>query len=88
DEVQDIRRHYEVRERFYENEFYGRPDADVLYRKHAISSLRADLIDAESAALVRLRDDEYINDRTLREIRRDLDIERLRLGDRSPLPPA
>jgi len=88
DEVQDIRRHYEVRERFYENEFYGRPDADVLYRKHAISSLRADLIDAESAALVRLRDDEYINDRTLREIRRDLDLERLRLGNRSSLPPA
>ena len=40
--------------------------------------MKSELIDAESAALAELRDDEYFNDDVLRDVRHDLDLERIR----------
>jgi len=79
DEVDDIRRHYENRLRVYTDGFHGRPDAEATRRHEDFGHLKTELIQAESDALARLRDEEYFSDDVLRDIRRDLDLERLRL---------
>lgn len=46
------------------------------------SRLRLELLDAQIGALVRPRDEGYINDDVLRRVRQKLDLERLRLEAR------
>jgi hypothetical protein len=46
----------------------------------AMVRLEHALMDAELAALVQLRDQGVINDEVLRQMQRELDLERLRIG--------
>ncbi len=79
DAVDDIRSHYENRLRVYRDGFKGRSDPDATRRHKDFGQLKTELIRAEADAISRLRDEEYFSDDILREIRRDLDLERLRL---------
>ena len=79
DVVDDIRSHYENRLRVYKDGYRGRPNPEATRRHEDFGHIRSELIQAESDALARLRDEEYFSDDILRDIRRDLDLERLRL---------
>jgi CPA1 family monovalent cation:H+ antiporter len=75
-----LREHYEVRaERFRAR--YQRSD-DGASQEHVVAMVRLEhaLMDAELAALVQLRDQGVINDEVLRQMQRELDLERLRIG--------
>jgi monovalent cation/hydrogen antiporter len=75
-----LREHYQARaERFrarYQHSDDELPEQDVAAR----ARLEHALMDAEMAALVQLRDQGVINDEVLRQMQRELDLERLRIG--------
>jgi CPA1 family monovalent cation:H+ antiporter len=76
-----LREHYQARaERFrarYQRSDDELPEQDVAARMR----LEHALMDAELAALVQLRDQGVINDEVLRQMQRELDLERLRIGE-------
>ena len=80
DHIDEIQRHYEKLLSGFQTTVRDGPDADSAHHHEGFTQLKSELIDAESAALAELRDDEYFNDDILREVRRDLDLERLRFG--------
>jgi hypothetical protein len=51
------------------------PDAEKF--SNTLQRMRDELIEAETAALVKLRHDGVINDQTLWQVQRELDLERL-----------
>jgi Na+/H+ antiporter len=80
DHIDEIQRHYEQQLRVYKDGFRDGPDSDAARHHQDFARVKTELIDAEAAALAELRADEAFNDDILREVRRDLDLERLRLG--------
>ncbi|HEV2474091.1 MAG TPA: cation:proton antiporter, partial [Chthonomonadales bacterium] len=74
--VEDLHRHYMARaERFrgrLQRPTHKRPE------RQQFRALRKDLLDAEKATVLRLRDQGKISDDTLRIIQHDLDLEQLR----------
>jgi NhaP-type Na+/H+ or K+/H+ antiporter len=50
-------------------------------REHALREARAEMIDAERSALVRLRDEGTIGDDVLRRVQHELDLEQMLVGE-------
>lgn len=82
EEADEARRRYEERSGVFAARYGGERDPSFEERDGASARLRLELLDAEIGALVRLRDDGYINDDVLRRVRQELDLERLRLEAR------
>ncbi len=75
-----MREHYETRaERFRAR--YQRSD-DGASREHVVAMVRLEhaLMDAEVAAVVQLYDQGIIGEEVVRQLHRELDLERLRIG--------
>ena len=77
--IEDLRVHYERRAARLSGA--GDEAADAEAHAGAIQQVRRDLLDAERATLVALRDRAVIGDEALRRVQRDLDLDDLRLGD-------
>lgn len=80
DHVEDLRRRYQKYQTRYASRYRGEANEAIESKVTAFERLRRELLEAELAALVRLRDQGVINDGVLWDVQRDLDLERLRLG--------
>ena len=79
DELEHVRAHYNQQRTNTYAQFKGTSsDADTA-RAAARQRLQNELLDAESEAVIKLRDSNYINDEVLRRIQRELDLRRLGL---------
>src|SRR5207248_5310618 len=76
-------RHYDTRVRRYSGRYHGELDseAEEFYSRYEL--IEQDLLKAELDAIVKLRDQEIINDEILRKVQRDLDLQLLRLQNTS-----
>jgi monovalent cation/hydrogen antiporter len=82
DTAERMRRFYEFRRRRFAARLEGQSedgDEDYEERSQAYQSFRRDLLDAERAALLRLRDQGDLSDEVRRRVERDLDLEDTRL---------
>jgi Na+/H+ antiporter len=82
DTAERMRRFYEFRRRRFAARLKGQSedgDEDYEERSQAYQSFRRDLLDAERAALLRLRDQGHLSDEVRRRVERDLDLEDTRL---------
>lgn len=82
EQIADMRSHYEARLSRFTARYHGEDGADGdghEARGLAFERLEQELLAAELAALVELRDRGVINDETLRTVQRSLDLAQLRL---------
>jgi CPA1 family monovalent cation:H+ antiporter len=79
DEAESLRARYQERADHYRAHYDGADVESEDERIEASLRLRRELLDAERAAIVRLRDEGYIADDILRRVQRDLDLETVRL---------
>jgi hypothetical protein len=79
--LERMSRRYENRIRLFSGRYHDNQDEDAERRFTGLGKLGLDLLEAEQAALIKLRNDEVINDEVLRTVQRDLDLEWLRLQD-------
>lgn len=79
--LERMSRRYENRIRLFSGRYHNNQDEDAEKRFTGFGKLELDLLEAEQAALIKLRNDEVINDEVLRTVQRDLDLEWLRLQD-------
>ncbi|MDO8213317.1 Na+/H+ antiporter [Conexibacter sp. CPCC 206217] len=85
--AQRLRNSYEFRIRRFGSRFDDDDDGADEARSQAYQLLRREVLEAERAEIIRLRNDGVINDEVLRRIQHDLDLEdaRLDLDGRGPL---
>ncbi|HZO87021.1 MAG TPA: Na+/H+ antiporter [Chthonomonadaceae bacterium] len=83
--IADLRHHYLMRKQHLASRARGEESDGDQAQAEAYRKLRRDLIQAERETVIRLRDEDTINDEVLRRIQRDLDLEEIRLGP--PLEP-
>ena len=74
-----MRRLYEFRVRRFSARFDDEDDGDIEAGSQAYQRLRAEVLSAERAEIIRLRNTGVINDEIMRRIERDLDLEHARL---------
>jgi monovalent cation/hydrogen antiporter len=82
DTAERMREFYEFRRRRFATHLEGQSeddDEDYEERSQAFQSFRRELLDAERAALLRLRDQGCLSDEVRRRVERDLDLEDTRL---------
>ncbi|MCU0495239.1 MAG: Na+/H+ antiporter [Chloroflexaceae bacterium] len=79
DHVDDLRGHYEERAQRFVARYQGLENGDGEASAEAFERLHRELLQAEMAAIIRLRDAGTINDEVMRRVQRELDFERLRL---------
>jgi Na+/H+ antiporter len=82
DTAERMREFYEFRRRRFAAHLEGQSeddDEDYEERSQAFQSFRRELLDAERAALLRLRDQGCLSDEVRRRVERDLDLEDTRL---------
>lgn len=79
--LERVSRRYEDRIRLFSGRYNDNQDEDAEKRFTGIGKLGLDLLEVEQAALIKLRNDEVINDEVLRTVQRDLDLEWLLLQD-------
>lgn len=75
--VEVFRKRYDQIHLQYEHRMKGSEHPDAEKFTSTLQRMRDELIEAETAALVKLRDDGVINDQTLWQVQRELDLERL-----------
>jgi monovalent cation/hydrogen antiporter len=82
-EARQLRGVYDYRRRRYAARGGGgRGDPEIEARSEALERLTREVLEAERAAVLALRDAGHIDDEVMRRIERDLDLEHARLGDR------
>jgi len=86
--IKKLRRHYETRVRRYSARYHGEPDEAAEEQYSQYEQLEQELLKAELDAIVKLRNEEIINDDILRRVQRDLDLQLLRLEGHTVLTPA
>ena len=74
----DLRAHYEEKVRHASQHVQGTPHEETI---HAHKRLRREIIQAERAVVIKLRDQKQIDDEILRELERELDLEEERFGE-------
>jgi monovalent cation/hydrogen antiporter len=79
--LERINRRYENRVRLFSGRYHDNQDEAIEKHFTGFGKLELDLLETEQAALIKLRNDEVINDEVLRTVQRDLDLEWLRLQD-------
>jgi NhaP-type Na+/H+ or K+/H+ antiporter len=79
--LERVSHYYESRVRLFSGRYSNNQDEVAEKRFTGMGKLQLDLLDVEQAALIKLRNDEVINDEVLRTVQRDLDLEWLRLQD-------
>jgi monovalent cation/hydrogen antiporter len=86
--VEKLGRYYDTRVRRYAGRYHGKLDDEA--EKYFISyeQTEQDLLKAELEAIIKLRNEEIINDEILRKVQRDLDLQLLRLQNNSLAQPA
>jgi CPA1 family monovalent cation:H+ antiporter len=76
-----VREHYTARAERFEARYRQNDNGVSEAHAAALTRLEHSLIDAELEALIGLRDRGVINDEALRRVQRELDLERLRIGE-------
>jgi CPA1 family monovalent cation:H+ antiporter len=79
DTAERLRGLYQFRRDRFAARFDDGDDGGIEERSTAYQRLRRELLEAERAAVVRLRNEGYINDDVMRRVQRDLDLEVSRL---------
>ena len=72
---------YEARVKRYSARYQGNLDGETEEHFSQFEQLEQDLLQVELDAVIKLRNDEVINDEVLRRVQHDLDLEWLRLQD-------
>jgi CPA1 family monovalent cation:H+ antiporter len=80
DHIQYLRGKYEQRSQRYLGQYHGNGNETTELQAAALLRLQRELIQAEFAALIQLRNSGVINDEIMRRVQRELDLEQLRLG--------
>lgn len=79
DTAQRLRQSYEFRIRRFSARFDDTDDGAIDERSYAFQRLRREVLEAERAAIIQLRNQGRINDEIMHRIERDLDLEDTRL---------
>jgi hypothetical protein len=79
--VEKLNHRYEARIRRFSTRYTSQQDENDKERFTTFTHLEQDLLEAEQTSLVQLRNDNLINDKVLRRVQRDIDLEWLRLQD-------
>jgi CPA1 family monovalent cation:H+ antiporter len=79
DTAERLRKSYEFRIRRFSARFDDSDDGAIDERSYAFQRLRREVLEAERAAIIRLRNQGRINDEIMHRIERDLDLEDTRL---------
>jgi Na+/H+ antiporter len=85
--VAKLDRLYGVRVRRYSGRYHGILDDTAEEQMTMFERVEQELLEAEMTAVLRLRNEEIINDEILRRVQRDLDLQMLRLRHNLALPP-
>jgi len=80
DMVEHLRKHYQLRIQRLTARAHGPAQGSREDRVAGYRALREELLAAERATIVELRDEGVIDDETMHRIERDLDLEEVRLG--------
>jgi CPA1 family monovalent cation:H+ antiporter len=86
--VEKLGRYYDTRVRRYAGRYHGNLDNEAEEYFVSYEQTEQDLLRAELEAIIKLRDQEIINDEILRKVQRDLDLQLLRLQNNSLAQPA
>jgi CPA1 family monovalent cation:H+ antiporter len=86
--VEKLGRYYDTRVRRYAGRYHGNLDNEAEEYFASYEQTEQDLLRAELEAIIKLRDQEIINDEILRKVQRDLDLQLLRLQNNSLAQPA
>nr|MBA2679713.1 cation:proton antiporter [Ktedonobacteraceae bacterium] len=79
--IEKLKHQYEARIKRYSARYHGELDEEEEEHFSRFGQLEQDLLQVELNALVKLRNDEIINDEVMRRVQHDLDLEWLRLQD-------
>jgi CPA1 family monovalent cation:H+ antiporter len=79
--IEKLIRQYEARIKRYSARYHGEIDEEEEEHFTKFGELEQDLLEVELEALIKLRNDEIINDEVMRTVQHDLDLEWLRLQD-------
>ncbi len=79
--IEKLMHQYETRVRRYSARYHGKLDGEAEEHFNRFGQLEQDLLQVEMDAILKLRNDNIINDEVMRRVQHDLDLEWLRLRD-------